>query len=360
MMQRLLTTLLACVALVSATVQAKLIQHAYYSQAIEGSYIDTDPNRTISVYLPKDYDTSTQNYPVLYFLGAYNWPARFAQSLAKRFDTFVQDGHSMDFIVVMLDGDTPLRGSFYVNSKAHGNFEDFVMKEALPFVDANYRISKQPEDTAIAGFSMGGTGALRFAAKYPQHFGHVYAMSPGMFSEQGMQDSYLADEKAVAGYKLFRQQLAKAADPAAFMANAFADYQGLKLWQQGVDHSNLALVLAYGSAFAGTQSEVFGPHYTEVESSKGAWQGGFGELLRLYTNPSVLSKLQSVHVEVGNKDEYPWISEGNMRLGELSRASNSKVQVEVFEGDHSSRFGERISQRVLPHFATVFSERAEL
>ncbi|TMP26017.1 hypothetical protein CWB99_19870 [Pseudoalteromonas rubra] len=84
------------------------------------------------------------------------------------------------------------------------------------------------------------------------------------------------------------------------------------------------------------------------------------DLASCYGFTQILNKLDTVRVEVGNKDEYSWIAQGNQRLRELSKISNSKVQVEVFEGDHSSLFGERISERVLPHFVTLFSKQTKL
>jgi len=333
--------------------KADLKQFQVHSPAIADNFIGTDAMRTINVYLPDDYDKNNQQYPVLYFLGAYSWGPQYAKSFSKMFDEFEKKNQSLDFIVVMIDGDTPLRGSFYVNSKVHGRFADFVLKETLPWVKENFRIKSASKHTAIAGFSMGGTGALRFAADNPSKFGHVYALSPGIMDDNGLNSSYLSNKKAVARYKKLRSDLSKSDNPAQLMETEFKDFQGMALWQNGEDNSNAAFVMAYGGAFAAQGKTVFGPHFSTQQTQEPHWRFGFGNLINQYSNPSVLSKLYSVRVEVGDKDEYKWITEGTLKLKEVSEAQNSKVEVITFDGNHINKLNERIAQSMLPHFQSL-------
>ena len=338
---------------VSLSAKADLQQHQIYSPAIADNFIGTNATRTISVYLPKDYEKNNKAYPVLYFLGAYNWGANFANSFEKIFSDYEQTKEPLKFIVVMIDGDTPLRGSFYVNSKAHGRFADFVTKEAVQWVNNKYRTKTDSKHTAIAGFSMGGTGALRFAADNPAQFGHVFALSPGLIDENGLSTSYLGNAKAIAHYERFRSALAKTTSPRALMKEEFKSFQGMALWQNGEDNSNAAFVMAYGGAFAGHNGEPFGAHFSQVKSQTHKWRFGFGELINQYSDSKVLSKLHSVRVEVGKHDEYKWIADGSLKLKALSEAQKTKVNVIVFDGDHSSKVRERIAQSMLPHFQSL-------
>lgn len=332
------------------TAHADLEQHTLYSPSIADNFIGTNANRTVSVYLPKGYEKSQKNYPVLYFLGAYNWDSKFANSFETIFKNFENDTAPLDFIVVMIDGDTPLRGSFYVNSKAHGGFSDLVVKEVVPWVNKKYRVKKTNKNTAIAGFSMGGTGALRFAAKYPDIFGHVYALSPGIMDQNGFKNSYLGNATAIAKYEQFRQKLTKTSKHHELMKKEFSSFQGMELWQNGEDNSNAAFVMAYGGAFTGNPSEAFGPHFSTDKSLTSKWREGFGGIIDLYTSPNILAQLNSVKIEVGNKDEYQWITDGNSYLKKLSEEQNSIVNVTLFDGNHTNKVRQQISNSMLPHF----------
>jgi hypothetical protein len=50
------------------------------------------------------------------------------------------------------------------------NWETFHIAQLLPWIDANFRTFAEYNGRAVAGFSMGGFGALRYAAKYYGHF----------------------------------------------------------------------------------------------------------------------------------------------------------------------------------------------
>ena len=56
-------------------------------------------------------------------------------------------------------------------------YNEFLVTELQPFVQANYRVSNRAEDTAVLGSSLGGLAALEAAFNYPDSFGHVAAHS---------------------------------------------------------------------------------------------------------------------------------------------------------------------------------------
>lgn len=57
------------------------------------------------------------------------------------------------------------------------NWEHFHIDQLLPWVEANFRTFAEYDGRAVAGFSMGGFGALKYAAKYYGHFASVSAHS---------------------------------------------------------------------------------------------------------------------------------------------------------------------------------------
>jgi Putative esterase len=139
------------------------------------------PERKLMVYLPAGYDSGSKRYPVIYFfpnpLASYRrlFDENGAQAL---FDRAVA-AHVIDgFIFVAVDMTTPLGSSWYVNSPVTGNWEDFVVQELVPYVDAHYRTLASRDSRGIAGDFMGGYGAIRFGMKHPDLFSSVYALHP--------------------------------------------------------------------------------------------------------------------------------------------------------------------------------------
>ena len=81
-------------------------------------------------------------------------------------------------IVVMPDGG---HAGWYSNpvSSLVGprNWETFHIAQLLPWIDGHFRTHAGYDGRAVAGFSMGGFGALKYAAKYYGHFASVSAHS---------------------------------------------------------------------------------------------------------------------------------------------------------------------------------------
>jgi S-formylglutathione hydrolase FrmB len=135
------------------------------------------------VVLPPSYDQNkTRKYPVLYFFhglgdneqmfihgGAFN----LVEDLWER-------GEIGEFLIV-----TPAGGaSFYINSRSGKvRYEDFLVEEFLPRIEARYRISSGRGSRGVGGVSMGGYGALHLAFRHPELFAAVAVHSPALIDE---------------------------------------------------------------------------------------------------------------------------------------------------------------------------------
>ncbi len=53
-----------------------------------------------------------------------------------------------------------------------------MIRELVPYVDANFRTLARGDSRGIAGDFMGGYGAIRFGMTHPEVFGSVYALHP--------------------------------------------------------------------------------------------------------------------------------------------------------------------------------------
>lgn len=130
--------------------------------------------------LPPSYDgDKSRRYPVLYLLHGLG---DNEQTLLRSggFDT-VQDlweSHKLrEFLIV-----TPAAGeSFYIDSRdGRVLYEDFLLREFLPYIESHYRIRAGRASRAISGISMGGYGALHLAFRHPELFGSVSAHSAAL------------------------------------------------------------------------------------------------------------------------------------------------------------------------------------
>jgi S-formylglutathione hydrolase FrmB/phage tail protein X len=130
-------------------------------------------NPGINVLLPDDYRTSGRTYPVLYMFHGGNDDFRQFDFLGIRDLTA-----GKPIIVVMPDGG---HAGWYSNPVTSfvgpRNWETFHIAQLLPWIEANFRTFAEYDGRAVSGFSMGGFGALKYAAKYYGHFASVSAHS---------------------------------------------------------------------------------------------------------------------------------------------------------------------------------------
>jgi S-formylglutathione hydrolase FrmB/phage tail protein X len=130
-------------------------------------------NPGVNVLLPDDYQTSGRTYPVLYMFhgGADDF---------RQFDFLgIRDlTAGKPIIVVMPDGG---HAGWYSNPVTSfvgpRNWETFHIAQLLPWIEANFRTYAEYDGRAVGGFSMGGFGALKYAAKYYGHFASVSSHS---------------------------------------------------------------------------------------------------------------------------------------------------------------------------------------
>ena len=110
-----------------------------------------------------------------YFIGAEQWTGEIhvPQTIEGAFAQGTQD-----MIVVLPDSKTVYLGSFYSSSATTGDFERFISRDLVTYIDAHYRTLPSRESRGLVGHSMGGYGASRIGMKHPDVFGALYIMSP--------------------------------------------------------------------------------------------------------------------------------------------------------------------------------------
>jgi len=153
-----------------------------YALCISAQTVDTievfspkmDRNIKNVVILPADYNRSgTIKYPVLYLL--HGTQANYRTWLKVIKPTLPQEATRLGMIIVCPDGEN----SWYLDSPVNNTsqFETYIAKELVEYIDSNYNTISSSKGRAITGFSMGGYGALRLTILHPGIFGACGSMS---------------------------------------------------------------------------------------------------------------------------------------------------------------------------------------
>ena len=157
------------------------------SKALEGNLIGDAATRDVSVYLPPSYEQSrNRRYPVVYLLHGFTdsdakWfglDGKHWINLPDVLNRAAGNSDTKEVIVVMPNAFNTFEGSMYSSSVTIGDWETFVARELVAFIDKRYRTIARAASRGLAGHSMGGYGTLRLGMKFPEIFSSIYALSP--------------------------------------------------------------------------------------------------------------------------------------------------------------------------------------
>jgi enterochelin esterase-like enzyme len=145
----------------------------------------TGQTRRVMVYTPPDYDATPQKrYPVLYLQhGGGEDETGWGRQGRVNFilDNLIAEKKAVPMIVIMEKGYATRAGEQQTSGGPGrgdgGAFEDVVLKDLIPMIDATYRTKSDRESRAIAGLSMGAGQALRIGLAHPDTFSAVGAFS---------------------------------------------------------------------------------------------------------------------------------------------------------------------------------------
>jgi enterochelin esterase-like enzyme len=152
-----------------------------HGTALEGNLEGDAIDRDVLVFLPPSYDKQkSRRYAVVYALHGYSIGAeQWSQEIhvpQTIEGAFAQGANEM--IVVLPDSKTIHNGSMYSSSVTTGDFEKFISRDVVSYIDAHYRTIPNRLSRGLVGHSMGGYGATRIGMKHADVFGSLYIMSP--------------------------------------------------------------------------------------------------------------------------------------------------------------------------------------
>ncbi|KQZ31519.1 esterase [Caulobacter sp. Root1472] len=323
--------LLAAAAPVTASAKAVTVERIkVHGAALEGNLEGESPDRDVVVYLPPGYAADkARRYPVVYALHGYGLTADGFAGLLQTPRTaesaFAAGAPGM--IVVLPDTQTLHNGSMYSSSVTTGDWEGFLTRDLVAYVDAHYRTLPDRRSRGLAGHSMGGYGVARIGMKYPETFGALYIMSPCCLSAR---EAPPAETAAVVEGVTTREAAARL----DFLPRA-----------------------TFAVAAAWSPNPKKPPFYVDLPTSNGVEDRSV--LARWAANAPLsmldqyvfnLRRYQAIAIDVGDRDG---LRVDAAALHERMEAFGVRNTFEIYSGDHGSAVASRFQSNVLPFFGRV-------
>ncbi len=341
-MKKLLFWFIFITAVVSVSAQGgKIINDEMHAVSLEGNLIGGSPKRSVLVYLPPNYDKQSEiRYPVVYLLHGFSGPANktwiienegLRMNIGTMMDKLIAAQKVRPMILVMPDGRNKFGGSFYTNSITTGNWEDFMTRDLVSFIDKKYRTIPNAESRGIIGHSMGGYGAIKLAMKNPDIYGAVYATSPcclEVYPNLNAPDKFMEEASNIKSWEEIEK--------ASFFARTF-----------------LASAAAFSPNpakppfFADFPVKKKGEPDAVAEQAQARWLANT-PMWMIDQYRANLVQLRGIAFDVGtSEDLLNSIREFSVAL------KRNKIQhiFEEFDGDHIDKTAERIETRIMPFFS---------
>jgi S-formylglutathione hydrolase FrmB len=329
-----------------------VVLHTLPVAALQSNLLGDPAEIRVAIYLPPGYlSAPDRRYPSIYLL--HGWlgsiddfgveegkPGFQGMQLAQAMDAAIASGTIAEAIVVVPEGRNRYFGSFYTNSTVTGGWEDAIVRELVPWIDARYRTQPGADARGIAGFSMGGYGAIMLAMKHPDVFGAAYALSPcclGLVGDLGPDNPWWANANRLQSRDEMRSNPASAEESFPIFVNSLA-----AAFSPNPARPGLLVDLPF--------ADVDG----QLRPSEPAWSAWRSHmpiyLLAQYQDN--LRRLRGISLDVGARDEFAQIPAGARSFSQelASRAIPHAFEIYA-DGTHTSRIRERIETRMLPFFS---------
>lgn len=301
-----------------------------HGPALEGNLEGNAVDREALVFLPPSYaKDKKRRYPVVYALhgysiGAEQWSKEI--HVPQTIEGAVARG-SREMIVVLPDSKTVHNGSMYSSSVTTGDFELYVARDVVAYIDAHYRTIPQRASRGLAGHSMGGYGATRIGMKHADVFGSVYIMSPCCLAPMGTGPANPAIAKAIAEVKSPADSAKLGFGPRAQLAQSAA-------WAPNPKNPPLFLDLP-------VKDGVMQP---EVQARFAA----NSPLAFLDQYVGNLRRYRAISIDVGDQDG---LKSGSIKLHDALDRYGIAHGFEIYSGTHTSHVAVRFQNFVIPFFS---------
>ena len=306
-----------------------------HGKALEGNLEEDVVDRDAIVFLPPSYNQNrTRRYPVVYALhgysiGAEQWTQEIhvPQTIEGAFARGARE-----MIVVLPDSKTVHNGSMYSSSVITGDFENYVARDVVAYIDQHYRTIASRESRGLVGHSMGGYGATRIGMKHADVFGSLYIMSPCCLSPRGggtRAPNAAANDEALAAVKT-------PADSAKLPFGLRAQLASAAAWSPNPKNPPLYLDLPIGDQ-------------TQAVLAKWAANAPLAFIDQYILE---LKRYRAIAIDVGDQDGLR-VDAG--KLHDVLEQYGVANTFELYPGTHTSDVAVRFQEHVMPFFSRTLS-----
>jgi enterochelin esterase-like enzyme len=300
-----------------------------HAAAVEGNLEGNAVERDVVVFLPPSYERErSRRYPVVYALhgysiGAEQWTHEIhvPQTIEG---AFAQGGKEM--IVVLPDSKTVHNGSMYSSSVTTGDFENFIARDVVSYIDAHYRTIPDRKARGLVGHSMGGYGATRIGMKHADVFGSLYIMSPCCLAPRTAAPANPETDKML-------EEIKGPEDSAKLPFMARAQLAAAAAWSPNPKNPPLFLDLPTKAG--------------EVQPDVLARWAANAPLAFVHQYIPNLRQYRAIALDVGDQDG---LRTDTGKLHDVLDSYGIANTFEVYSGNHTNRLGDRFQNHVLPFF----------
>jgi enterochelin esterase-like enzyme len=296
-----------------------------HGASLQGNLEGDIADREVLVVLPPSYASNkTRRYPVVYYLHGFAIDGRNFYNFMHVPEAVAHSaGRGADVIVVVPDSLTKMGGSMYSSSVTTGDFQAFVAKDLVAYVDSHYRTIANRAGRGLAGHSMGGYGTWTIGMRFPEVFAGLYAQSACCVSP--------------------RTETVESAQKMASVA-----YDKAPTADFGT-RAGLASMVAW------SPNPQNPPYYADFPIKDGVVDGlviakwaNNSPLAMVASHVGALKSFTAIGADVGTKDFL--IADDTAIHDELARFG-IKHDWATYDGDHVNHIAQRFDEVVLPFFA---------
>jgi enterochelin esterase-like enzyme len=306
-----------------------------HGKALEGNLEGDSPDRDVTIYLPPSYATErNRRYPVIYLLHGYTDSDDLWFGAKPHFinvpvvtDRALASG-AREMIIVMPNAYTAYQGSMYSSSATTGDWETFIARDLVSYIDSHYRTIPEVAARGLAGHSMGGYGTIRIGMKNPDVFSSLYILSPCCMSAN---INPKPSPKAEA--------IRSAAELATADFGTKAQLASAAAWSPNPKNRPLFFDLPYKDG--------------EVQPEVVAKWAANAPLAMIDQYISNLRKMHAIAMDAGDKDEP--IASTVRTLDQILTSYDIPHAFEIYPGNHVSGIADRVETKTLPFFSKNLS-----
>jgi enterochelin esterase family protein len=301
------------------------------SAALRDNALGDPAVRPLAVYTPPGYDANgSARYPVLYCLHGYTGDVgaliatrAWETNVVQWMDRLVADGRMPPAILAIVDGNTRLGGSQYVDSVHNGDYATYTVRDAVGHVDASYRTIAREGGRAVLGKSSGGFGALHLVLAHPGTFAAFASHSGDTYFRYASQRAFPTAQRVLEEFGSI----------AAFVAEFERRPKRPQQFYETIE------MLGYASAYSPRAKERWAidlpwdERTGEIRDDVFARWLAFDPCERVASGRAALERLRLRYLDCGRKDEYG-LDVGARVFTQRCRDLGLAVRHEEFDDDH--------------------------